>query len=330
MDLSTEYLGLKLKNPLMPGASPMVDSLDLVRKLEDAGASAIVMHSLFEEQINLEQNALLHHIEMHSESFGEAVGYFPQAEDFEFAPDQYLEKVAQIKASVSIPVIASLNGVTPGGWVDYARGIQQAGADALELNFYEIPTDPEESALDVETRAIEILALIRENVSIPVAVKLSPFFSSLPNFASELVAAGANGLILFNRFYQPDLDLEELAVLPSLQLSTPAELRLRLRWLAIVSASVDTSYAASGGVHCAQDALKTVAAGAHAVQMVSILLKRGPEYLSTVLNEFTSWLETHEYESVSQLRGSMNLRKNPDPGAYERANYLRVLQGWRV
>jgi dihydroorotate dehydrogenase (fumarate) len=330
MNLTTEYLGLKLKNPLMPGASPMVDNLDMVRRLEDAGASAIVMHSLFEEQINMEDNARLHHVEMHTESYGEALGYLPKAEDFPFVPDQYLDQIARLKAAVSVPVIASLNGVTIGGWIEYAKGMQQAGADAMELNFYEIPTDPEEPALEVENRAIEILTLIKENVSIPVAVKLSPFFSSLPHFAAALAAAGADGLIFFNRFYQPDIDIEELAVQPSLQLSTPAELRLRLRWLAIVSATVNTSYAASGGIHSAPDALKAVSAGAHAVQMVSVLLKRGPEYLQTVLHEFESWLDQHEYESVAQLRGCMNLKKTPDPAAFERANYLRILQGWRV
>jgi len=330
MNLTTEYLGLKLKNPLMPGASPMVDDLDRVRRLEDAGASAIVMHSLFEEQINAEERAQLYHVEMHSESYGEALGYFPQAEDYQFAPDQYLVQIARIKAAVSVPVIASLNGVTPGGWLDYSKGMQQAGADAIELNFYDIPTNPDISAADVEARAVKVLSLIKKNVQIPVAVKLAPFFSSLPNFASKLVAAGANGLIFFNRFYQPDIDIEGLVVQPNLQLSTPAELRLRLRWLAIVSASVQTSFAASGGIQSASDALKAVMAGAHTVQLVGILLKRGPEYLQTVLHEFETWLEEHEYETMPQLRGCMNLKKTPEPAAFERANYVRILQGWRV
>lgn len=330
MNLVTEYLGLKLKNPFIAGASPMVDSLDVVKRLEDAGAAAVVMHSLFEEQIKMEEKSLLEDVEMHKESFGEALNYFPVADEFLYTPDQYLEQLIRLKAAVSIPVIASLNGITPGGWIDYAKGMQQAGADALELNFYDLPTDPERTASDVEARAIHILTTIKQNVNIPVAVKLSPFFSSLPNFATKLVAAGAGGLIFFNRFYQPDLDIEELDVKPTIQLSDPAELRLRLRWLAIVSACVDTSYAASGGIHTASDALKAVMTGAHAVQMVSILLKRGPDYLQTILHEFESWLEQHEYESISQLRGCMNLRKTPNPAAFERANYMRILQGWRV
>ena len=330
MNLGTQYLGLNLKNPLMPGASPLAANPDFVPQLEDAGSAPIVMYSLFEVQINLEENARLHHVEMHSESFGEALNYFPNADDFPFTIEQYLDQIFRIKESVSIPVIASLNGVTPGGWVDCAARIAQAGADALELNFYDLPTDPGDSAVDVEMRAIQIVLSIKQNVKIPVAVKLSPFFSSLPNFAADLTASGADGLIFFNRFYQPDLDIEELAVQPALRLSDPTELRLRLRWLAIVSACVDTSFAAGGGVHSATDALKAIMAGAHAVQMVSVLLKRGPGYLQTILNEMTDWLDQHEYQSIPQLRGCMNLKKSPDPSAFERANYMRVLQGWRV
>jgi dihydroorotate dehydrogenase (fumarate) len=330
MNLTTEYLGLTLKNPLMPGASPMTANPDFVRRLEDAGAAAIVMNSLFEEQITLEENARLHHVEMHTESFSEALNYFPQMDDFLFTTQQYLDQIALIKESVSVPVIASLNGVTPGGWVDCASKIAEAGADALELNFYDIPTDPDDSALDVEMRAIQIVLAIKQCVKIPFAVKLSPFFSSLPNFSADLVAAGADGLIFFNRFYQPDLDIEELAVQPALRLSDSSELLLRLRWLAIVSACVDTSFAAGGGVHGATDALKAIMSGAHAVQLVSVLLKRGPEYLQTVLNEMVDWLDQHEYESIPQIRGCMNMKKSPDPSAFERGNYMRVLQGWRV
>jgi dihydroorotate dehydrogenase (fumarate) len=329
MNLETEYLGLKLKNPFIVGASPMSDNPEVLQRLEAAGAAAIVMHSLFEEQITMEENSLLNDVESHADSFGEALNYFPLTDDYMFTPDQYIEQIMRIKQAVTIPLIASLNGVTPGGWVDYARGMEQAGADAIELNFYDVPTDPECSASDVEGRALEIMALVRENVKCPVAVKLSPFFSSLPHFASELVAAGANGLVFFNRFYQPDIDIEELTVKNDLHLSTSAELRLRLRWLAIVSAQVNTSYAATGGIHNATDALKSIMAGANAVQMVSVLLKRGPEYLQTVINEYTSWLLNHEYESTSQLHGCMNLKKTPDPAAFERGNYLRILQGWR-
>lgn len=330
MNLETEYLGLKLKNPLMPGASPLADNLDHVRRLEDAGASAIVMRSLFEEQLQLEEQARYTHIEMHAESFGEAQSFFPAAEDFSLSPGQYLDQIVRIKSAVQIPVIASLNGVTPGGWVECAANLELAGADALELNFYDLPTDISCDAADVETRAIELLQIIRQNVKIPIAVKLSPFFSSLPNFSAALAGSGADGLVFFNRFYQPDIDIEELEVTPTLHLSDPSELNLRLRWLAIISATVDTSYAVSGGVHSATDAIKAIMTGAHAVQMVSVLLKRGPAFLGTVLAELTHWLEEHEYESVAQLRGCMNLKKTPDPAAFERANYLRILQGWRV
>lgn len=329
MKLETEYLGLKLRNPFVVGASPMVNNPDTLRRLEDSGAAAIVMHSLFEEQITMEENSLLRDVDTHADSFGEALNYFPLSEDFVLTPDQYIEQILRIKQTISIPLIASLNGVTPGGWIEYARSMEQAGADAIELNFYDVPTDPECSASDVEGRAVEIMSLVRENVKCPVAVKLSPFFSSLPHLSAALVAAGANGLVFFNRFYQPDIDIEELTVKTDLHLSTSAELRLRLRWIAIVSAYVKTSFAATGGIHNATDALKAIMAGAHAVQMVSVLLKRGPEYLQTVLNEYAAWLDKHEYESTTQLRGCMNLAKTPDPAAFERGNYLRILQGWR-
>jgi dihydroorotate dehydrogenase (fumarate) len=313
----------------MPGASPLADNLDTVRALEDAGAAAIVMHSLFEEQIALENREIVRSVDMHMDSSPEALSYLPEMDDYTRTPDEYLEHLARLKSAVGIPVFTSLNGLTPGGWVEYAREMEQAGADAIELNFYEISTSASENALDLEARAIGTLRAIKQIVKIPVAVKLSPFFSSLPNFAAGLVAAGADGLIFFNRFYQPDIDIEELEVLPALHLSEPNELNLRLRWLAIVSACVETSYAVTGGVNCAGAALKAIMTGANAVQLVSILLKRGPQFLETILNELDSWLEQHEYESVAQLRGSMNLKKSPDPSAFERGNYIRILQSWR-
>ncbi len=330
MNLGTRYLGLKLKNPFMPGASPLVDNLDNVRRLEDAGASAMVLHSLFEEQLSSEDRVVERHVERHALSFAEAPSFLPGGDEFALTPDSYLEHLRRIKEAVAVPVIASLNGVTQGGWVEYARLMEEAGADALELNYYHLSTDPREDALDVESRAVEILGAVKEGVSIPVAVKLSPFFSALPNFARRLEKAGAAGLVLFNRFYQPDINVEELDVTPTLSLSDPSELRLRLRWLAIVSASVECSLAASGGVHTGLDAVKAIMTGAHAVQLVSALLRHGPERLKTVLDETGRWLEEHEYESVEQLRGSMSLAHCPDPQAFERANYLRVLQGWRI
>ena len=330
MDLSTTYLGLRLPHPLMPGASPMVDNLDTVKRLEAAGAAAIVMHSLFEEQIVQDQLASFHFTERHAESFAEALSYFPRPGEYALGPEQYLAQVARIKAAVSVPVIASLNGTTSGGWVGYARRIQEAGADALELNVYYLATDPQEPGEVVERRTLDILRAVKQAVIIPVAVKLSPFFSSLSHFAAELDAAGADGLILFNRFYQPDIDAENLEVIPRLEFSTSAELLVRLRWLSVLSCQVRASLAITGGVHTAKDAIKAIMAGASAVQMVSELLRSGPAHLKTVLADLTHWMEENEYESIEQMRGSMNLARSPDPAAFERANYIRVLQGWRA
>jgi dihydroorotate dehydrogenase (fumarate) len=330
MNLATEYLGLKLKNPLTPGASPLVDDLSTVRRLEDAGASAIVMHSRFEEQIELERSALERDVESHTESFAEALTFLPNEDDFNETSEQYLQLIAKIKATVSVPVIASLNGITPGGWIGHAKLIEQAGADALELNYYDIPSNTHKTGADVEQRALDLVEAIREHIDIPIAVKLSPFFSSLPNFVQRLLGAGVNGVVLFNRFYQPDINIEDLDTESVLQLSTSAELRLRLRWLAILSAQLDTSYAVTGGVHTAEDAVRSIMAGAHSVQMVSALLQNGPEYLGTVLANLTQWLEEHEYESLEQMRGTMNLKHCPDATAFERANYLRILKSWQV
>ncbi len=330
MNLATEYLGLKLKNPLMPGASPLVDDLSTVRRLEDAGAAAIVMHSLFEEQIELERAALDRDVESHTQSFAEALTYLPNEDDFDETSEQYLQLIGKIKATVSVPVIASLNGITPGGWIGHAKLMEQAGADALELNYYDIPSDPNTSGAQVEKRAIDLVSAIRKNISIPIAVKLSPFFSSLPNFVKQLLGAGANGVVLFNRFYQPDINIEDLDTESVLELSTPSELRLRLRWLAILSAQINTSYAATGGIHGAQDAVRAIMAGAHVVQIVSALLRNGPEHLATVLAGLSQWLEEHEYESLAQMRGTMNLKHCPDATAFERANYLRILKSWQV
>lgn len=329
MDLTTKYLGLKLAHPLMPGASPLATDLDTVRRLEDAGAAAIVMHSLFEEQIAMEQAAELGNVDAHDESFAEATSYFPRPEGYRLGPDDYLALLARVKAAVKVPVIASLNGVTQGGWLSYARQMQQAGADALELNVYYLPTDPAVTSAQVEDTAVEMVKEIKKSVTIPVAVKLGPFYSSLPHFAQRLGAAGADGLVLFNRFYQPDIDVEELETRRTLQLSDSDELNLRLRWLAILSGRVRPALAVSGGVHTTTDVVKAVMAGADAVQVVSALLRQGPAHLKTLRESLAKWLEEHEYESLAQMRGSMNLAKSPDPQAYERANYIHVLAGWR-
>lgn len=329
MDLSTDYLGLCLAHPLMPGASPLVDDLDTVRRLEDAGASAIVMHSLFEEQITHEQIGMLAVREGSDALSAEARGFFPPLDQYALGPESYLKQIARIKDCVSVPVIASLNGVTATGWTRHARLIQEAGADALELNVYFMPMDPAFTGPAVEDRVVEVVRAVRQTIAIPLAVKLSPFFSSLPALVQRLETEGVDGLVLFNRFYQPDIDIEQLEAVSSLELSQPQELRLRLRWLAALSGRVKPSLAASGGVHTATDALKAVMAGAHAVQMVSALLHHGPAYLKGVRDDLARWLEEHEYESLAQARGSMNLLRCPDPTAFERGNYQKVLQSWK-
>jgi len=329
MDLSTTYLGFELPHPVMPGASPLVDDLDTVRRLEDAGAAAIVLHSLFEEQIELEQQGTFAAMERPAESFPEALSYFPKRSDFRLGPDQYLEQIRRIREAVRVPVIASLNGVTASGWLEYARLIQEAGAHALELNVYYIATDPEESSEAVEHRVIEIARTVRRGVTIPIAVKLSPYYSSLAHLARELDRLPVDGLVLFNRFYQPDIDPENLDVVPRLHLSESYELLPRLRWLAILSRRVSASLAVTGGVHTGLDAVKAVMAGAHAVQMVSALLLKGPELLRDVVDGLRTWLVEHEYESLRQMQGSMGLERCPDPAAFERGNYARVLQSWR-
>ncbi|HUI24672.1 MAG TPA: dihydroorotate dehydrogenase-like protein [Candidatus Kryptonia bacterium] len=330
MNLSTTYLGLELPHPLMPGASPMVDDLDTVRRLEDAGAAAIVMHSLFEEQIVQDQLGFIHHTEAHAESFAEALSYFPHPDEFALGPDRYLNQIRRIKQAVAVPVIGSLNGHTASGWLEYARLIQDAGADAIELNIYYVPTQPGESAEHVERQLCDVVSTVKADVTIPVAVKLGHCFSALPHLAHQLDQRGTDGLVLFNRFYHPDIDVEALEVVPNLHLSDSPELLVRLRWLAILSGRVRASLAVTGGVHTAVDAVKAVMAGAHAVQMVSALLLRGPEHLRTVREGMMQWLEEHEYESLAQMQGSMSLRRCPNPSAFERGNYLRVLQSWRT
>lgn len=330
MDLSTTYLGLKLANPLLAGSSPLVDDMDAVKRLIDAGVGAIVMHSIFEEQITREQLGTIMDMELHAEAFAEALSYFPAPSDYRLGPEKYLEQIRRIKDLAAVPVIGSLNGVTPAGWLDYAKQIEQAGADALELNVYYLATQAWETGDEVEKRTLDIVKAVKAAVKIPVAVKLSPFFSSLPNLAKQLEVAGANGLVLFNRFYQPDIDIEALEPKPHLELSTSAELLLRLRWLAILYGQVKGSLAVTGGVHTAQDAIKALMAGASAVQLVSVLLARGPEHVRVIRDGMQTWFEEHEYESVEQAIGSMSLQRSPNPQAFARANYQRILAGWRA
>jgi dihydroorotate dehydrogenase (fumarate) len=314
----------------MTGASPLVDRLDLVRRLEDAGTAAITMHSLFEEQLLLERNARYSAFDAHAESFAEALSFFPHPDDYHLGPDEYLEQIRRIKAMVDVPVVASLNGATGTGWVDYAKMIQEAGADALELNTYFLATNLKETGVSIEERIVGIFKGVKAAVKIPVAVKLSPYFTSLPNMAAQLEAAGADGLVLFNRFYQPDIDVEALDVAPRLQLSDSSDLLLRLRWLAILAGRVKCDLAATGGIHTGIDAVKAVMVGASGIQVVSALLQHGPNQLKKIKDEMVRWMEDHEYESLKQMQGSMSLLNCPDPAAFERANYTRILQTWRV
>jgi dihydroorotate dehydrogenase (fumarate) len=329
MNLSTEYLGLMLPHPLVAGAGPLADDLDGVRRLEDAGASAIVLRSLFEEQISREQMSEYINLDSHGESFAEAGSYFPSPHAFALGPFQYLEHLRRAKEAVRIPVMASLNGTTPGGWIEYARLMAQAGADALELNLYRISTDADTTGTEIERQAVETVREVKKAVTIPVAVKLSPFYTALAHFSRELDRAGADGLVLFNRFYQPDIDPEELTATRTLHLSDSSELRLRLHWMAILSGQVQASLAVTGGVHTALDVVKSTMAGAHVTQMVSALLMQGPAHLRTVLKDLAAWMEKHEWQSLAKMRGNMNLSKVPDPDAYERSNYMLMLQGWR-
>lgn len=327
MDLSTNYMGIELPHPLMPGASPLAYDLGSVKRLEDAGAAAIVMPSLFEEQVLREQLSTYLSMVSHNEISAEAMDYIPRNEDFRLGPHEYLEKIAAIKCCTMLPVIASLNGTTGGGWLEYARMIEQAGADALEINVYYVAMDPHETGRVLEDRAVEMVKTIKGSTKLPIAVKLSPFYTSMVHFAGRLTHAGADALVIFNRFYQPDIDVEELEV-TRVNLSDPSELLLRLRWLAILSCRVDASLAVTGGVHSEIDAVKALMAGADAVQMVSALLQRGPEHLLTVREDLERWLVDHEYDSLAQLRGSMNLENCPNPAAYERGNYVQLLQSW--
>lgn len=327
-DLTTNWLGLKLEHPVFPGASPLVDDLDMVKRLEDAGASCITMHSLFEEQLVAEQMAAHRHMDAWTEVNAEAHGWFPATADFTLGPDAYLEQIRKIRAAVKVPVVGSLNGTTPGGWIEYAKLIEQAGASALELNLYALPSDPAQDAHTIEQEQHFIIRKVKASVKIPIAVKLSPFYSSLPHFARSLETEGIAGLVLFNRLYQPDIDPENLALNRVLHLSDPSELLMRIRWLAILSAKTKLPLAASGGVHETEHVIKALMAGASAVQVVSELLKNGPKRITTMRDGLKLWLEEHEYDSVAQLIGSMNLERSPDPSGYERANYVKLLQGY--
>ena len=325
VDLRTTYLGLELANPLVPSASTLSSRIDTLKRLQDAGAAAVVMQSLFEEQIEHEEIQIHRLLEAHTESFAESLTHFPELEEYNTGPDEYLRHLEACKRELAIPVIGSLNGASEGGWVRYAKLIQDAGADALELNVYLIAADPYESGEQVERRYLDLVTAVRQSVSIPLAVKVGPFFSSTANMCRRIAETGADGLVLFNRFLQPDIDLETLSVDPTLHLSTSEELRLPLRWIAIVFGRVPCSLAATTGVHTAEDAVKLILAGADVTMMASALFREGPEHLGVVLDGLRTWLEEHGYTSVAQARGSVSQANVADPVAYARANYMQML-----
>jgi dihydroorotate dehydrogenase (fumarate) len=328
IDITTTYLGLSLKSPIVASASPLCESVANIRRLEDCGVAAVVLPSLFEEQLDLESLAINVDLSRGSESFPESLNYFPDLNTYNLGPEGYLELIRQAKKSVSIPVIASLNGVSLGGWTRYARLIEQAGADAIELNIYAIVTDPRFTTHEVENGYCELVSQVKGCVGIPVAVKLSHFFTAMAYMAARLAEAGADGLVLFNRFYQPDFDIESLEIVPTLTLSSPQELLLRLHWIAILYGHVRADFAVTGGVHSAQDVLKSMMAGAHIAMMTSTLLQNGIEHATVVLNDLRRWMEEHEYESIRQMRGSMSQRSVSNPAAFERGNYMRVLSSY--
>ena len=329
VDLTTKYMGLSLKNPLVPSASPLSSSVDNIKRMEDAGAAAVVLHSLFEEQIEFNAEALAHFLERGTESYAEALTYFPPFEEYRREPDEYVELIREAKEAVDIPIIPSLNGVSPGGWTGYAKRFEEAGADAVELNVYFIPTSFGLMSYDIEDLYVKLLKDVKRHVSIPVAVKLSPYFSAMPHVASMLDAEGADALVLFNRFYQPDIDIEELEVTPNLQLSTPVEMRLPMRWIAILYGKLDCSMALTSGIHSSEDIIKAMMVGADIANLCSILLKQGIGQIGHLLEGVTTWMEEHEYESIEQMKGSMSHKSVPEPAAFERANYMKVLQSYK-
>ncbi|MEX0686256.1 MAG: dihydroorotate dehydrogenase-like protein [Balneolales bacterium] len=331
MNLKTSYLGIPLKNPLVPSASPLSNDKDMVKRLEDAGASAIVMYSLFEEQIIHENNALDHFINNPGNINAEALSYFPEPEVYHnLHAEEYLDQIRDLKETVDIPVIASLNGSSKGGWISYAKNMQEAGADAIELNIYSIAGNPAITALEVEDIYVEDIQTVKKSLHIPVSVKVSPYFSSFGNMAVRLEQAGADGLVLFNRFYQPDIDLEKMEVLPSLDLSSSFEKRLPLRWIAMLRPHLKCSIAATTGIHSAEDVIKMTLVGADITMMASVLLYQGPAVLQKILHEMTLWMEEKEYESLEEMKGAMNSASVSDPSSFERANYIKILQSYRL
>lgn len=330
MDLTTHYMGMRLRSPLVPSASPLSEDVDNIQRMEDAGAAAIVMHSLFEEQLSHERYELYHHLTHGTESYPEAVTYFPEPASFHVGPEEYLNHIRQAREKVEIPIIASLNGSSVGGWTNFARQIQQAGASALELNIYYVPTDMDLTSAQIEQTYIDILCAVKAAVTIPVAVKLSPYVTNMANMAKRLDNAGADALVLFNRFYQPDINLDTLEVQPNVILSTPQAMRLPLRWLAILYGRINADLAATSGIHKGQDVLKMLMAGADITMLCSVLLRHGIDHIRVIEQEMRQWMEKHEYESVQLLQGSMSQKNCPNPSEFERAQYMRSLQTYKT
>jgi dihydroorotate dehydrogenase (fumarate) len=330
MDLTTNFMGLKLKNPLVPSSSPLSKTLDSVKMLEDAGSSAIVVYSIFEEQLKHEAGELDHYLTYGTESFAEALSYFPSSSEYNLGPEEYLKHIRKIKETVQIPVIGSLNGVSQGGWMSYAKLIEEAGADALELNTYYIPADSNIDGTEIEKIYIDNLKAIKEAIKIPVAMKLSPYFSSMANMAKKLDDAGADGLVLFNRFYQPDFDLEKLEVVPNLELSSNWEMRLPLRWVAILYGKIKASLAATSGIHKTEDVIKVIMAGADIANLCSELFVNGIDRIGAILKGLENWMEENEYDSISMMKGSMSQKSVAEPSAFERANYMKALNSYKI
>ncbi len=329
MDITTSYLGLKLKSPIVPSAGPLSEDISNIKQMEDVGAGAVVLYSLFEEQLEHDELELEHHTSTPAESYAEATSFFPQPFEYKLGPEEYLEHIKKAKDAVDMPVIASLNGKSLGGWIDYAKRIEEAGADALELNIYELATDINKKGEEVEKKYIHIVRRVRSEVKIPIAVKMHPYFSSVANIANELGNAGANGLVLFNRFYQPDINLETLEVEPNVLLSTPMAMRLPLRWIAVLHGRTKADLAATSGIYSSEDVIKMIMAGANVTQVLSCLLKYGIGHISEILAKMKDWMKENEYQSVEQMRGSMSYLKVDDPSKFERANYMKVLHSYK-
>ena len=329
MDITTSYLGFKLKSPIVPSAGPLSEDVSKIKEMEDAGAGAAVIYSLFEEQLEHDELELDHHTSTPAESFAEATSYFPEPFEYKLGPEEYLEHIRKAKEAVDMPIIASLNGKSLGGWIDYAKKIEEAGADALELNIYELATDIDKKCEEVEKKYIHIVRRVRSEIKIPIAVKMHPFFSSVANMANELSKAGANGLVLFNRFYQPDINLETLEVEPNVLLSTPMAMRLPLRWIAVLHGRIKADLAATSGIYSEEDVIKMIMAGANVTQVLACLLKFGIGHIADIIAKMEKWMEEKEYESVEQMRGSMSYMNVEDPSKFERANYMKALHSYK-